>query len=100
MPEWFLNPPVSQDYIIGVGHSASPNLYIANKFALIWALSDLSGKVEVKIHNMLKEFEKAVVDSSSVKSDNLEFSSDVSNNNLYGVTIKQRSIGIDKNGNF
>lgn len=104
VPEWYINPPISEDNFISLGHSTAPNLYLANMFALILALSDLSRKVEIKINDLLIDFIKASGDSSIIESENLEFSSDVmngiSNTNLAGVTITERNVGIDKNGNF
>jgi len=104
VPEWYLNPPASEDVFISLGHSAAPNLYLANKFALISSLSDLSRKLEMKISNLLKDFLKETGDSSYTGGNDLEFLNDVSktvgNTTLGGITIAERNVGIDKNGSF
>ena len=56
MPDFFVNPPTSEDKFYGVGTAKKQNPSLAKKTATARARDEISQAVQVKVNNMLKDF--------------------------------------------
>lgn len=57
MPNWYMNPPKSEDKIYGVGVSEkTESIQLGRDVAVANARSDLAGKIQVSVQSMLRTF--------------------------------------------
>lgn len=56
LPEWYLNPPVAEDAIYGVGSAKMSYLDMSRTVALSRARDDVARQVTVAVQNAIKDY--------------------------------------------
>jgi len=59
-PDWYLNPPRSEDYLYGVNSSTSQKMQLALDKAKTGARNDIAQQMEVKMQSLEKSFEEEI----------------------------------------
>jgi len=97
LPDFFLNPPTSTDYLYGVGNAKKANLSLARQTATARARDEISRSVSVKVSNMIKDFlqQSGVGESAQTLEFTESVSKQVANTSLSGATVKEVSQGDD-----
>lgn len=76
IPDWYLNPPMSDNVFYGVGDANRAQMALSKKVATARARDEVANAIEVKVSTMLKDF----MQSSGIGEDAsaLEFNESVS----------------------
>lgn len=59
-PEWYMNPPQSEDYLYGVYSSISQRMQLAFDKAKAGARNNIAQQMEVKIQSLEKQFQEEI----------------------------------------
>jgi len=97
LPDFFLNPPTSSDYLYGVGNAKKANLSLDRQTATARARDEIARSVSVKVSNMIKDFlqQSGVGESAQALEFTESVSKQVANTSLSGATVKEVSQGDD-----
>ncbi|HIB73664.1 MAG TPA: hypothetical protein EYO50_07065 [Candidatus Marinimicrobia bacterium] len=99
-PDFFLNPPTSEDAFYGVGTAKKQNPSLAKKTATARARDEIAQAVEVKVNNMLRDFiqESGVGENAQALEFTESVSKQVSSQALTGSKIIKTEVA--KDGTF
>lgn len=99
-PDFFLNPPTSEDAFYGVGTAKKQNPSLAKKTATARARDEIAQTVQVKVNNMLKDFmqESGVGENAEALEFTESVSKQVSSQALTGSKIIKTEVA--KDGTF
>ena len=76
MPEWFVNPELSETHFYGNGMAKKQNPSLGQKAAIARARDDIAAQISVQVENLMKDFMQESGVGENAQS--LEFTSSVS----------------------
>jgi len=97
LPDFFLNPPTSPEYLYGVGNAQKANLSLARQTATARARTEVANAVSVKVSSVIKDFlqQSGVGENAQALEFTESVSKQVANISLSGAVVKEASQGDD-----
>ncbi len=94
LPDWFLNPPISDDTLYAAGYAKKKSMQLALDSAADWARQEITRVIQTKVSTMTKQFlEEAGVDNNTQLTDfSSVVSKSIASNVLSGSKIKEREV--------
>ena len=97
LPDFFLNPPTSPEYLYGVGNAQKANLSLARQTATARARTEVANAVSVKVSRVINDFlqQSGVGENAQALEFTESVSKQVANISLSGAVVKEASQGDD-----
>lgn len=94
IPEWYLTPPTSDDYIYAPATATSQDMELAVNKGETEARGKIGRQMEVKVNSMQKKFEEEVgeTESSQLLQQFTQVTKTVVSTELTGSTVKEKEI--------
>lgn len=93
-PDWYLNPPRSDDYLYGVNSSTSQKMQLALDKAKVGARNDIAQQMEVKMQSLEKSFEEEIgsADDSELNTFYNQTMKAIASQTLNGSRVKKQDV--------
>ena len=97
LPDFFLNPPTSPEYLYGVGNAQKASLALARQTATARARTEVANAVSVKVSSVINDFlqQSGVGENAQALEFTESVSKQVANISLSGAVVKEASQGDD-----